>query len=297
MKKSIIIIYLLCTTLFSFSQEKKFTSFELLYDIPQEMNFKDGYYMYDPEKVKIFNDTLFTMLIKDNHISKIPLTNKAKKIENEKINIPTNSSPVSFTRFEGQWYIILLYNGLGYINKENIYTSLIPKAPKWYFQKIFFVNNQIVLFDSDDYKSLFELYDLKGNLIDSTSIDFFDFNYSTIFNNTLWDGYDQIKIDKNKIYISEKCNINKYDNEDTFIGGFQNLGYFADYEKRNKLVIRDMETQSTKDSFSLPPLFKESDLGVPEEGTINLQVFSQDNNTFYFVTLKKGHLMIYKALR
>ena len=296
MKKIILLFATIIPTLV-YSQEKKFTSFELLYDISQQVNLKEDYSMYDLEKIKIYNDTLFTMLIKKNHMSKIPLTKKAISFEHEKFILPTDYTPITFTRNEGKWYFLLPFKGLGYMDNEKKYITLIPKAPKWQFQNFFFVNNQIVLIDTDEYNGLFELYDLKGNLMDSTSISIFDFNNSIIYNNTIWDGYDQIKVSKNKVNISESYDINKYGNENTFVGGYQNMGFFINYEKRNKIVIRDMETKFIKESLTFPHFFKESDLGIVEEGRVNLRILSEDNNTFYFVTLKKGHLMIYKAVR
>lgn len=63
MKKILLILYLLTNMLCSFSQEKAFGSFELLYAIPQEIYGSD-WPDFDVGNTFVCNDTLFTILCK-----------------------------------------------------------------------------------------------------------------------------------------------------------------------------------------------------------------------------------------
>ena len=84
-----------------------------------------------------------------------------------------------------------------------------------------------------------------------------------------------------------------------FVGACNNYGLFIDWNNRDHITLRDMDDLSKKENLKFPNIFKREYLGIPPEGetTINLRVFSRDNNTFYFVTIKHGQLLIYKAVR
>ena len=296
MKKSTILIYLLCTTLFSFAQEKKFSSFELFCDIPQLVQKYENWPILDLESMIFNNDTIYTLLIKKNNLTSISLNKKGEKITNTEINLPQKSFPYAIAKNKDKWYIATRSNGVKLIQKNNNYQNIIEKSENLHCNNIMLVNDQILLYESNGFDGFFTLYDANGKLINTSKKDEYIFEYPFEYNNTIRDGFNDITIKNNTITVSDRYYLNNDGNE-SFVGGCQNMGYFVEREYRKQLIIKDLVNKSEKERFNIPVIFKDTDLGVPEEDLFNLRVFSQDNNTFYFVTLKRGHLLIYKAVR
>ena len=299
MKKSIILIYLLCTTLVSFAQEKKFTSFELLYDIPQQIPGNGSWVKYSLESIELNNDTLFTLLVKSNHITIIPLSKKNSKFQNQSLILPEGKIPIRAVRHKEIWYVLTPFEGLAYI-KDNQYTRFNKAPDIGTIDNFYFIDDKIILFNSlDGYHGKLDLYNSKGELISSSKEDAIELMNSNVYQNKITNVSNNISIIDNKIQISEAINMEKYGKEDTFIGSCKNYGYFIDWDNRDHIIIRNMDNLLEKEYFKLPIKFSETSLGIPEEGwsSINIRVLSEDNNTFYFATLKHGHLMIYKAVR
>ena len=51
----------------SFSQEKKFSSFELISNLPQQVKDYSDWPKYDLESMVFYNDTVYTLLVKENN--------------------------------------------------------------------------------------------------------------------------------------------------------------------------------------------------------------------------------------
>ena len=280
----------------SFSQEKKFSSFELISNLPQQVKDYSDWPKYDLESMVFYNDTVYTLLVKENNLTSIPLTKKGDELINKKIILPPKYNPNTIARYNNKWYIATNDFGVVYIEENGSSKIIIEKPDKLFIKNIMFINNKILIYESFRVDYYFALYDLNGKLINTTNKGKFIFTYPFQFDNIIRNGFNDITVKNNTIYISEQYYLNNDGNEN-FVGGCQNMGFFVEREHRNQFIIKDLINKSEKERFNIPVKFKDSDLGIPEEDSFNLRVFSQDNNTFYFVTLKHGHLMIYKAVR
>ena len=296
MRKYLLLLFLFSITFLSYSQEKKFSSFELFFDIPQLVQKYNNWPILDLESITFYNDTIFTLLIKENNLTSIPLNKKGDKVEGKKITLPQKCSPFAMARNKEKWYIATRFDGVKILDENGNYKNFIEKSQELFCYEIMFINNQILLFENNSFDGQFSLYDINGKLIKSSKKDDYVFTYPFEYNNIIRDGFNDITVKNNTIHISEQYYLNNDGNE-SFVGGCQNMGYFVEREYRKQLIIKDLVHKSEKERFNIPVIFKDTDLGVPEEDLFNLRVFSQDNNTFYFVTLKRGHLLIYKAVR
>lgn len=296
MKKHLLLIYLLCTVLHSFAQKKKFNSFELLYNITQQVPESHDWPKYGLESMTFYNDTIFTLLIKENYITSIPLARKGEIIGNQKFSSPQSSYPITMARNKGKWFVVTMMNGIICIEKNGDYKRLIATPQKGFFNNIMIINNQILAYLFSNGNKIFKLYDFNGNLIYTSKEGEYAFINPVEYNDTIRDGYKDYTVKNNTIHISDDYDWEKY-GDYSFVGGYQDMGYFIDRENRNNFIIRDLKDLSIKEQFFIPVKFKDTDLGIPEEDSFNLRVFSRDNNTFYFVTIKHGHLLIYKAVR
>ena len=299
MKRYFLLIYLLINIFFSFAQEKKFSSFELVYDIPQQVSESSQWPKSSLKGIQIYNDTLFTLLIRENCMTSFTLSGNSKVITDIKLNLDKKVEPISLVRIKNKWFFITATDGIFIYNKKGPYNKIINEKKRQRTQTLYCINNHLLTFSQSGFsgEGFFNLYNMQGNILDSIKCESVVFSYPFENNNIIKDGYLEVMEKDSTLKISLKHPFNAYPEEDTFVGGYQNSGYFIDWYHRNKLIIRDLSDTSIKEQFFIPVKFDESDLGIPEEELINLRVFSQDNNTFYFVTLKHGHLLIYKATR
>lgn len=296
LKKMFLIVVII--PLITFAQEKKFSSFELLYDIPQQIPESHTWPKYGLESMQLYNDTIYTLLIKENVLTSIPLHKKERenKIGSQKINLPIKCSPLTMARNKGEWYFLTQMNGILILDENYNYRNFIAKRQKYLFEDFVFINDQIIVFNSFNAMNLFSLYDLNGKLLNSSKENLYVFMYPYLYENIIRDGYNEIRVENNMIKVSDRYDPSNYGNYN-FVGGCQNMGFFVERDNRNEFVIRDLRDKSVKARFFIPVKFSDTDLGIPEEDSFNLRVFSQDNETFYFVTIKHKHLLIYKAVR
>ena len=78
MKKILLVLVLIDISIFNYSKE--FRSFKLMYNIPQQINTNEEWPKYILDCVQIYNDTVYTLLIKKGYISSLSI--KEKKSNN-----------------------------------------------------------------------------------------------------------------------------------------------------------------------------------------------------------------------
>ena len=301
MKISLFILSFLTHTLCSFSQEKEFSSFELLYAIPQEMHHSD-WPNFNVGTARVFNDTLFTIMCMKNYVTAIPLqSSDPDQITHLRLNPPKDFGLFSWYKYKNKQFILSSIVGLFIQDKNDTYQKFTKEKIAHNPFDLFFIEDRILVYSyGSEHENYYELYDLNGHRLDSAfswkyNIHIYAYPYQ--YQNKIMDGYCQATISNDKIDLTVPYNADVYGDTRTFVGGCRNLGFFVDWELKNKLVVRNLDDQSVVDEWRIPVRIFSPNTFLREEGFINLRVFSEDNNTYYFVFIKYDRLMVYKATR
>ena len=268
---------------------------ELLYSIPQEINDKDEWPKYTLRSLYLEKDTLYTLLLKTNYLSSILLSDVHAKIKHIPTPLPINEFPVFLKKYQQDWYTAST-NAIKKFHDSSQYQTIINISPETLLEFFDIIEDKII-YATRQPKII--LTDLEGNELFHVNKDYF-FISTTIYNNTLINGLYDIYIKGNFfIYFPYKRHYTSsaYPNATYMIGGQGKYGYFVDPTQRDHLVIRNMSENTEEECLYFNHTFSENDLDFPEEDDINLRVFSSDNQIFYFVQVKNGHLDIYKATK
>lgn len=276
-----------------FSQEKRFSSFQLLYDIPQQIETFDNWPEYFLEPVRIYNDTLFTLLAKEGCRTAIPLNTSQRKITHTKTYLPPNSLPIRLMREKGKWIYVTERGGILQQTSDSTYRKLVEKEQLLYFQDLFFIKDRMVVFESSGWSGVFCLYDLDGKHLFTTPCVRYPFYYPMVLDNKIINGDDQVSLENDTLSILGGDEVR------SFIGSNGTFAYYSEIECTRVMVIKKFSDPTVEEMFFVPidsdeeyRLYELSDTGPT-----NLRVFSKDNRTFYFVKLRGKHLKIYRAIR
>ena len=293
--KTLLFIFLSIVWYQLYSQNNKVNKFELLYSISQEIKDTDKWPKYNLQSLYFEHDTLFTLLIKNNYITSIPLSGNLKEINHTITPLPKNEFPLYLKKYKNEWYTSSIHSIKKFKNTLQYKTIIsTPTGPIIDFLEI--TDDKIVYSTRYTYVVLINL---EGKELSKYHSDYFALA-TIIYKNFIINGIQDILIKGNWIFVmptKRHYTSSAYPNATYMIGGQGKYGYFVDPTQRDHLIIRNMSENTEEECLYFNHTFSENDLDFPEEDDINLRVFSSDNQIFYFVQVKNGHLDIYKATK
>lgn len=278
-----------------YSPHTMMKNFELLYSIPQEINDNEEWPKYTLRSLYFENDTLYTLLLKTNYISSLSLSDFSTKIKHLLTPLSANEFPVFLKKYQQEWYTASS-NSIKKFKNSSSYQTIIS-IPQETLLEFFDIIDDKIIYATRQPKIV--LTNIAGKELFQASVDYFYIS-TTVYKNVLINGFYDILIKGNLLIslpIKRHYTSSAYPDATYMIGGWEKYGYFVDPSQRDHLVIRDMSEDPKEECLYLNHTFSENDLDFPEEDDINLRVFSSDNQTFYFVQVKNGHLDIYRATK
>ncbi|CCZ80729.1 hypothetical protein [Odoribacter laneus] len=293
--KTVFLIFLNIIWQQLYSPNNMMNQFELLYSIPQEIKDTDEWPKYNLQSLYFENDTLFTLLIKNNFITSIPLLSNMKDFHHLLTPLPKNEFPLYLKRYKNEWYTSSIHSIKKF--KDSLQYKTIISTPTGPLIDFFEIMDDKIVYNTR-YTNVI-LTNLEGKELSKYCSNYFAIA-TTIYNNFIINGIRDILIKGNWVFVmptKRHYTSSAYPNATYMIGGWEKYGYFVDPTQRDHLVIRDMSGNSEEECLYFNHTFSENDLDFPEEDDINLRVFSSDNQIFYFVQVKNEHLDIYKAAK